>query len=344
VTAVDMELSDEQASVAAAIQDLLDSVSPVGRVRGLGSAGPVGDPELWKLAAEQGWFGLDLPEDAGGAGLGLPEQTLLFRELGRHLTAGPFAGTAIAAQALFAAGRQDLVQRIVQGDYRVGLCEPLGDACLDNLVGRSLLTYDADNVDAYLYVDRGGSAVLDATDVTVVLRKPSIDNASRWAELRSDTEPLATVPASDFDALVYGQVLISAMLAGIARETARQSAEYAKIREQFGVPIGSFQAVQHRCAEQAIRGQAALELVTLAGLSIASGGDSPELLAASAALLSADYALANCADNIQNHGGIGYTDEHDAHLFLKRSHVLALTLGDATARRQAVLDAPLRRR
>jgi alkylation response protein AidB-like acyl-CoA dehydrogenase len=339
-----MELDHDQQAVAAAIRELLDAVSPVGRLRTLAPSGSPADPELWKLAAEQGWFGLDLPEEAGGAGLGLPEQTLLFRELGRHLTAGPFVGTAIAAQVLCAAGATDLVQRLIQGDYRVGLCEPLGGATLRDLVERPLLTYDAGDVDAYVYVDPEGSAVLDAHDVSLAVRKPSIDNATRWAELRPSSGPLVVVPADSFDALVYGQVLIAAMLAGIARETAQQSAEYAKIREQFGVPIGSFQAVQHRCAEQAIRGQAALELVTLAALSIASDGDSPQLLAASAALLSADYALANCADNIQNHGGIGYTDEHDAHLFLKRSHVLALTLGDATARRQAVLDAPLRRR
>jgi alkylation response protein AidB-like acyl-CoA dehydrogenase len=340
---VDLLLDTDQELIADSIRGLLDAISPPSRLRVLPAAGPVTDPELWKLAAEQGWFGLDLPADVGGAGLGLAEQVLLFRELGRHLTAGPFLGTAIAAHVTASTGHTELLDRIVRGELRVGFCLLTTGTRLDDLTGRRLLTYDADDADAYVCVTPAGSALLAADDVSVLSRRTCIDPASRWAELEVSAAPALILPDERYGALDFGRVLVSAMLSGIAGETARQSAEYAKVRVQFGVPIGSFQAVQHRCSEQAIRAAAAADLVTLAALTLASAQPNGRLLAASASLVTADYAIENCGDNIQNHGGIGYTYEHDAHLFLKRSHVLALTLEGSREKCEAVLDAPLRR-
>jgi alkylation response protein AidB-like acyl-CoA dehydrogenase len=153
-------------------------------------------------------------------------------------------------------------------------------------------------------------------------------------------DALHTVPASRFDAFGHGQVLVAAMLSGIAAATRDASASYAKLRKQFDVPIGSFQAVKHRCAEQAVRAEASTQVVTLAALATDADRADADLLRGSARLVTADYAVANASDNIQNHGGIGYTYEHDAHLYLKRAHVLALTLGDPTTLHEAILAAP----
>ena len=338
---MDLLVNSDQELVADAIGDLLDAMSPPGRLRQLAETGPVADPQLWKLAAEQGWFGLDLPEELGGAGLGLAEQTLLFRELGRHLTAGPYLGTAVAAHVAAAAGDLPMVGRIGRGELRVGLAELMTGSGLDDLAGQRMLTYDVDDADAFVCVTPGGSALIDAGDAPIASRRTCIDTASHWAELKVSAAPAIVVPDERFAARDYGRILVAAMLSGITAETSRLSAEYAKVRVQFGRPIGSFQAVQHRCAEQAVRAEAAIDLVTLAALTLSSADPNGRLLAASASLIAGSYAQANCGDNIQNHGGIGYTDEHDAHLFLKRSLVLALVLGDSADKRRDVLGAQL---
>jgi alkylation response protein AidB-like acyl-CoA dehydrogenase len=169
-------------------------------------------------------------------------------------------------------------------------------------------------------------------------RRPSIDLASRWAQLDVTGDPTCR---TDGDApWVRGQVLVAAMLSGITEATRDASASYAKLRKQFDVAIGSFQAVKHRCAEQAVRAEAATQATTLAALSVDAGRDDASLQVASARLVAGDYAVTNAADNVQNHGGIGYTAEHDAHLFVKRAHALSLTLGEPSDLSAAVLNAP----
>jgi len=176
--------------------------------------------------------------------------------------------------------------------------------------------------------------------VELVRRRPCVDVASRWAEFHVVGEPRARVGREVFDALPYASVLVAAMLSGICEATRDQSAAYAKVRVQFGVPIGSFQAVKHRCADEAVRAEAATQIVTLAALAVRDGRPDADLLWAAARSVTADHAMRNAADNIQNLGGIGYTAEHDAHLFLKRAQVLADLLLTPLDVRTAILEAP----
>ena len=329
---MDLLPDDDQAAIAAAARDLVCSLSPLSRLHALGSSGPVADPQLWAAAAAQGFFALDLPEDVGGAGLSLAELSLLFRELGRSLVPGPFAGTVVAARVAAAAGHGELTTRIAGGELPVGLAE--------RIEGGLLRTFDADDAAAYLVVTPDGSALHPADSVETVRRRPCVDVASRWAELRIVGEPLARVDAGSFDAVPYASVLVAAQLAGICAATRDASAHYAKVRTQFGVPIGSFQAVKHRCADEAVRAEAIDQLVTYAALAVRDGRPEAALLWPAARTVGADHALRNCADNIQNHGGIGYTAEHDAHLYLKRTQVLADLLLPREDLRAAVLAAP----
>jgi alkylation response protein AidB-like acyl-CoA dehydrogenase len=319
----------DQAQIAAEVRDLLEHSSPPARLRELADGEAVADPKLWRQATDQGWFSLALPEAAGGAGLGLPEQTLVFRELGRHLTPGPFLGTVLAAHVAAAAGADDTLAAIVDGRLPVSLCEPAGDG---------VRTFDADDAQAYLLVTPERAALLAADAVRVTGRHSCIDLASRWADLDVVSTPMCE--ADGAETWTRGQVLVTAMLSGIAEATRDASASYAKLRKQFDVAIGSFQAVKHRCAEQAVRAEALTQATTLAALTVDAGRPDAALQAATARLLARDYAVTSAADNVQNHGGIAYTAEHDAHLFVKRAHVLALTLGDPTDLVQAVLDAP----
>lgn len=329
---MDLLPDTEQAAVAAAAQALVESLSPPSRLRTLAADAPVVEPKLWRLAAQQGFFGLDVAESQGGAGLSLAEQTLVFRELGRSLVAGPFLGTVVAAQVASACGDAALLEQITSGQLPVGLLEPLADG-----LGR---TFDADDAEAYVLVSHDGAEVYDAAAVELVRRRPCVDPASRWAELRLLGRPRVRADADRFDALPYASVLVAAMLAGICEATRDQSADYAKVRTQFGVPIGSFQAVKHRCADEATRAEAAVQVVTLAALTLRDRRADASLMWAAARTVAADHALRNAGDNIQNHGGIGYTSEHDAHLFLKRTQVLSDLLLDSPGLRRAVLDAP----
>ena len=329
---MDLLPDEDQAAVGAAARELIESLSPPGRLRSLQDGVPVTEPRLWQLAAEQGFFALDVPEDQGGAGLSLAEQTLVFRELGRSLVAGPFLGTVVAARVAAAVGDDDLLARITSGALPVGLAEPLG--------GDLYRTFDADDADAVVGVTAEDAALYPADAVEVVRRRPCVDAASRWAEVRLVGAPLARVGTELFGALPYAAVLVAAMLAGTCEATRDQSAAYAGVRSQFGVPIGSFQAVKHRCADQAVRAEAATQLVTLAALAVRDGRPDAGLLWAAARTVTAEYARLNAGDNIQNHGGIGYTGEHDAHLYLKRAQVLADLLIPREDLRAAVLAAP----
>jgi alkylation response protein AidB-like acyl-CoA dehydrogenase len=321
----------DQAQIAAEVRDLLERHSPPGRLRELADGQPVADPKLWRQATDQGWFALALAEDSGGAGLGLAEQTLVFRELGRHLTPGPYLGTVLAAHLAARAGANEQLAAIIDGQIPVALCEPSGD-------GGAVRTFDADDARAYLLVTPDRASLFAADAVRETSRRTCIDAASRWADLDVVASPLCEVDGAD--AWTRGQVLVAAMLSGIAEATRDMSASYAKLRKQFDVPIGSFQAVKHRCAKQAVRAEAVTQATTLAALTVDADRTDAPLQVATARMLAGDYAIANTADNVQNHGGIGYTAEHDAHLFVKRAHVLALTLGDPTDLVHSVLAAP----
>jgi alkylation response protein AidB-like acyl-CoA dehydrogenase len=334
---MDLLPDEDQAQIAHEVRDLLDQQSPPGRLRDLPADGPVADPKLWRLAADQGWFGLGLPEAAGGTGLGLPEQTLVFRELGRHLTPGPYLGTVLAAHLAHATGDDELLGQIIGGDHAVGVCETVtatGDAD-----AREVRTFDGADADLLLRIEEPAASLLRRSDLADTRHRPCIDLASRWVEGRLSGQPL--ISTDDLGSLRRrAGVLVAAMLSGIAEATRDMSVDYAKLRYQFEVPIGSFQAVKHRCAEQAVRAEAATQAVTLAALAVAAGRPDAELLAASARLVAATYAVENAAENIQNHGGIGYTYEHDAHLFLKRAHVLSSTLHSPQVLYEEILAAP----
>jgi alkylation response protein AidB-like acyl-CoA dehydrogenase len=135
-------------------------------------------------------------------------------------------------------------------------------------------------------------------------------------------------------------VLVAAELAGIATATAEQSTQYAKDREQFGVPVGSFQAVKHRCADMAVRAEAATSLVRYASLAVRDGLPDAAFHADAARAVAARNAVENAQINVQNHGGIGFTWEHTAHRYVTRAQVRARTLGSLRGALDDLLAQP----
>jgi alkylation response protein AidB-like acyl-CoA dehydrogenase len=288
------------------------------------------DRDVWARVGALGWFGLGLDEASGGVGYGVPEEVLLFREIGRFLAPGPLVASALAARVAAGAGDGAIAGAVLEGRAVVGLAEPFGDRyrLLDATYADLVLTVDAD--DAALTERAAWGEVEPA-----VAMDPTVELAYARAP---DGPPIAV--ATGRAIADRGAVLTAAVLVGTAEATRDMSAQYAKDREQFGKPIGTFQAVKHRCADMAVRCEVTLDLTIYAALLFDSGSADAALHVAAAKALAGEYAIANAFDNVQNHGGIGVTWEHDAHLFVKRAHAAASTFGGRTEQLASVLAAP----
>jgi alkylation response protein AidB-like acyl-CoA dehydrogenase len=285
------------------------------------------DRALWSKMGALGWFALGIGTGDGGAGYGLVEEALLCRELGRVLAPGPYLATLLAARAAAVAADGDLLASVTAGTVLVGLAEPWRDerAVVGESVSGRFRCIDAAGADLLLAVGHDGVAILEAGGV-VAFESLDPTTSVGLAEL-PDAAALHFVPAGKAPLASAGAVLAAAMLVGICEATRDQSVSYARDREQFGRPIGSFQAVKHRCADMAVRAEAAGSLTSYTALAQQGGQPEAARLVPLAKALASEYAIANAADNIQNHGGTGFTQACPANLFLKRANVLATVLG-----------------
>jgi alkylation response protein AidB-like acyl-CoA dehydrogenase len=330
---IDLIPNDEQQAVVDAAAAFLAREAPRPRLRALAAAGDTFDRALLEHCGKLGWFGLGLGADAGGAGLTLVEETLLFRELGCHLAPGPFLATVLAAKVAHAAGDASLLERLVAGTAIAGLAEIA--------TGDDILTvWDSGPVDVVLVAVAEGRRLRlhDAADLPVGDSVASIDPLYRIGRCAVPTTVLADAGPASGRLVLEALVLAAAQLVGLAEQTRDDAADYAKTRVQFGKPIGAFQAVKHRCADMAVRAEAAWAQTAIAALRVVQAGEAAEFDAVAAKAVAGDAAIRNARDNIQNHGGIGYTAEHDAHLFLKRAHVVDQQLGSLRHHAATLLD------
>lgn len=331
----------DQEEILASAAAVLAAELPITRVRELAAGRSVVDPKVWRTCAELGWFGLGLPEDQGGIGLGATDETLLFREIGRSLAPGPFLATTLGARVASGAGRADLVVAILAGELVVGLAEPHGDADVGDRVTGPFDLIDTLDADFVVAVGRAGAALLAIDDLGPVTTLTCIDEATRLAEVTlSDAPAAAWVPAADDPVALRGSLLAAASLVGMAEATRDRSAEHARTRVQFGKPIGVNQAIKHRCADMALRADAALAQVSFAAACFDAGRADTEFQVVSAKVVAGAAARANADGTVQVHGGMGYTYEHDAHLFVKRVHVLDRLLGDRRSHLARLIDLP----
>ena len=332
---MDLMFSAEQESIRDAIRGLLRDRMPPERVRAdMASDAPV-DRAFWRQAAELGWLGLAVPEAAGGAGYALPEAMILFTELGRALVPGPWLGSVVAAHALVDGAIRDAV---LAGTRLVGLVDDPTDALGRGatLDGRADGVADADLVDAFVVVGSTRVAFVEAKagglDVEAAL---SMDPTPRVARLTARGVDATVLDAEAGTLRRMATVLVAAEAVGVAERTLEMSVEYGKVRQQFGKPIGTFQAIKHRCADMATRTEVARAVVVFAAVAVRDAEPDADFHVHSAKALAADAAIRNATDNVQNHGGMGYTWESDAHLYLKRARVLEHACGS----RMAHLDA-----
>jgi alkylation response protein AidB-like acyl-CoA dehydrogenase len=318
---VDFELTDDQVSLQEGIRGFLDGRFPPDVVRNIEHAGARLDRDLWHELGDTGVFALRVPEDEGGLGLGVSEAALVFEELGRALVPGPLVATELAARISPEAAAGHVVVGLVELDDQMTVIEHAAD--LD-----ALLVLGADEVqlvDPDFLEGVDADRPLDAL-TPIRLVTGSLPNGESIGG-REVAEQLRLV----------GLVLTSALQLGIAARTVELATEYAKEREQFGRPIGSFQAVKHIVADMLVRSEVARGAVYAAACTLdGRSDDAPARAAAVAKVVAGDAALANAKACIQVHGGIGYTWELDVQRYWKRASVLDTHFGNSDRWAEAV--------
>jgi alkylation response protein AidB-like acyl-CoA dehydrogenase len=330
---MNLDPSDDQSAIAAAASDFLANELPQSRRRELAEVenGPAIDDATWARCAGMGWLGLGLPEAVGGVGLGAPEEAILFREFGRHLTPGPFLASVLGAHVAVAAGAADLAQQVNAGDVRVGLIAGgLGVAG-----NHKHLIVDGRQGDLALTLTGDGATMAAIENLHTV---PGIDPGARFG--RCLLGPVIA-EARGGRYLDRARVLLAAQQLGIVEAVRDLSADYARTRTQFGTPIGAFQAVKHRCADMAVAAYSTIGEVFQAALLVEAAAPDAAFHAANAYVLATMAATSSTTDTIQNLGGIGFTWEHQAHLFVKRAFLLERLIGPQRETYAAIL-APQR--
>jgi alkylation response protein AidB-like acyl-CoA dehydrogenase len=339
---MDLMPSDEQRSIVASVSEFLAEKMPTARVRELGGVDLATLQGFWQQAAAQGWFGLGLAEEHGGAGYGLPDEALLFKEIGRFLTPGPVLATVLGARVAAYGGRTDLAAQMASGDVPVGLALPVPGTRLQagGKVRGSFALIDATHAPYVLVSGPEGSSLVAAADCADRGPALPIDDVGSHETATLDTEAVVHVPAEVDDVHQRGVLLTSAMLVGICEATRDMATGYAKTREQFGQPIGAFQSIKHRCSDMAVGADAAGALLLFAALCVAEARPDAAFQVTSARIVAEQRALWAARENIQVHGGMGFTAECDAHLYLKRTHLLALTFGGLRGAQADLLAEP----
>jgi alkylation response protein AidB-like acyl-CoA dehydrogenase len=307
--------TEEQRELQAGVRSFCEARLGLERIRTLEGAGFAAD--LWRELAEMGVFGLRLGSDRGGMGLGAAEAMLVFEELGRALAPGPLVWTHLAA---------GLVPGAAQGEVVVGGLDLLGSH------DGALLIEHRDALDALIVLREDGVHRVDLASLATAPVATPLDPLTPVHSIgRSGSIPAGERIASADDARRLrgvGVALTAAAQLGVAEATHDLGVAYAKVREQFGRAIGSFQAIKHMLADSFVRQEVARASVYAAGATI----DHPEVgsvdQAVSGAKINAgEAAMKNARTCIQVHGGMGYTWEVPAHYYYKRAWVLEQSFG-----------------
>jgi acyl-CoA dehydrogenase len=338
-------LTDEQRALQSTVRDYLTDRFPLSAVRALyDNPDDDGDPdELWKAAGEHGWLAITVPDQHEGLGLGLLDAAVVARCWGEACAPGPVLPTLVATEAIRLAGSAEQqaswLPRIATGRAKLTLADGRVNADGDRLTGTVEHVEYAHVADALVVAaDAGTLFLLDPSSAGVTVeRVDALDRSTRLATVRLDgatgqrlAEP-ALPEIRDRAAVLYANDLI-----GIARAALTRTVDYDKTRQQFGKPVGSFQAIKHTLADLHV----GISMAEHAGWYAAHAMDArlPDAgLAASVAKAKAsDVAREATAAMIQFHGGIGYTWEHDAHLFFKRAKREEYQYGDAAQHRERI--------
>jgi alkylation response protein AidB-like acyl-CoA dehydrogenase len=339
-------LTDEQRALQSTVRDYLADRFPLSAVRELyDDEAADGDPaELWKSVADQGWLAVLVPEDQDGLGLGLLDAAVLARCWGEGCAPGPFLPTLIAAEAIRLGGsaeqRAEWLPKVAAGEAKLSLATEGSIRAADGrLSGTAPYVEYAHVADRIVVAADGGSLWLvdPASDAVTVTRVVALDRSTRLATLTLEGAAADRLPVDVLPQLLdRAAVLVANDLAGIARVALDRTVDYDKTREQFGRPVGSFQALKHALADLHVAVTMAEHAGWYAAYAMDASLPDASLAVSVAKSKASDAARDATAAMIQFHGGIGYTWEHDAHLFFKRAKRLEYAYGDAASHRERI--------
>ena len=309
---MDFDLNDEQKEIKQVAHDLLSARSPFSKVREAAEAGEY-DAGLWAELVDLGWPGIAVSGEYGGHELGAVGLAVLLEELGYACAATPFFSTAAAAAVIEATGTDQQRRRWLEA-----LCSGGATAA----VGSRELAADAQDAAVIVLID-GDDAVLVDREQADVQPFQSIDSTRRFATVAADGEPLGAGAADRV------RSALAAELVGVCQRALDMTLEYVKDRKQFGVAVGSFQAVAHRCAQMLLDTEGGRSAAYFAAWAADADPERLPEAAALAAAATADSGREVAASAIQAHGGIGFTWEADVHWLYKRAQLDAALLGGA---------------
>ena len=373
---MDFAFSEEQEMLRRSTRDFLAKECGSKVVRKLMDAPDAYDSGLWKKMAGLGWTALGIPEQYGGAGSFL-DLIVVLEECGRALLPGPFFATmGLAVPALIEAGteaqKKEALGAIAEGQARATLAftEPsgrwdAGGVTLEakpagggwRLDGVKLFVPDAEGADYTVVAARTRGEGEEGISLFLVKGRPkgmtvtqlkTLDMTRRWNEVRFDGVELDAdalmgvankgwVPLKR--ALEWATAGLCAEMIGGTQKVLEASTEYAKTRHQFGKPIGIYQAVSHKLADMLVLSESGRSATYYAGWAVEADAPDRSLASSMAKAYVSDAYRKVAGDGIQVHGGIGFTWEHDMHLYFKRAKASEVTLGDATYHRELVAQA-----
>lgn len=321
--------TDDQRAFRDTVRDFLFAECPASLVRAEATSPGDAWRGLWSKLAEMGVVGLTAPESRGGLGLGPLDLVLILEETGRAAMPGPIVETTAVALTLL--GDDERTERVASGDEIVAVALDGGDDIAFGADADWLVVADGEHV---------GVVPRDAVRAEPV---ESVDGLRRLANVEWRATSATPIGGSGeiASARDRGATATAAQLCGVAARLLELAVDYAKERHQFGVPIGSFQAVKHHCANVALKLEYARPVVYRAAYSLQHDDPDRSVHASMAKAYASEAARLAARVALQVHGAIGYTAEHDLQLWMKRAWSLSVAWGDAAAHRAAVADAVL---
>ena len=373
---MDIGFSEEQQLLRDTARKFLDSVCTTKFVRERMATAEAVTPDFWARLAEQGWLGINFPEEDGGSGLGLVDLVVLMEEMGRAVMPGPYLATALLGGAAIReagtpAQRRQYLPALAEGKLKATLAATEANARWDaagvtmnaqplrggyNLSGTKLFVPDAHLADIIVVAarTRDGSTMEDGVSLFLVPKDAtglgiapmaSIDETRKLCEMRfaNVAVPQTALLGGLHEgwpalARVYdgAAVALAAEMCGGAQRVLDLTVDYAKLRETFGKPIGSYQGVKHKCADMLVEVENAKSLTYYAAWAIDEKQPDAPLAVSMAKAYASDASRKVSNAGIQLHGGIGMTWEHDLHLYMKRAKASEVAFGDAAWHRERV--------
>ena len=341
---MDFELTEEQAALREVSRGMLAVSCPPQLVRSLAASGTDVDDKLWQRGTELGWTGLAVPEELDGAGAGLVELCLVAEEIGRAAAPGAFTDSALAALALARAGRRpDLAAALVAGELKAslaghgpvaGVYASAGDELV--LSGRATAVQAAATADWLMVLvssDAGPRLVLVDRAQAAVEPRRTLDETRRWYDVvldgvRVGADDVITADEAEIRWLTDACAVLSAADSlGAGERLLEMTVGYVKVREQFGRPLGSFQSVKHKVADMLTTLKGARAATYYAAMALDAGVADATVAASVAKAFTAEGVAALAGEALQTHGGVGFTWEHDLHLYLRRVKVNEMLYG-----------------